>query len=457
MNLPVNQVVQGNCLDVMSSFPVDSVDFVMFCPPYYGLRDYGKATETVFGGSPDCEHEWIEAKASLVHENRNFSKGTQEEVHGEKPTTYIKKYDDKEAGFCVKCDAWRGQLGLEPTWQMYVEHLATVFGELKRVLKKSGSVYIVMGDTYAGSNCGAQHGWSDNKRAKVAGSMTMPSPQANTIDYQAKCLMGIPWRLAFALIEELGLILRNDVIWHKPNSMPSSVKDRLSQTYEHIFHFVKSRKYYYDLDAIREKHKEGVVRWGGNIMKVPPKQKNQQGLAGNLLSEERLWRNPKGKNPGDVLKFKGDESKSTGRLARSRELYRALGLHEEHPLGKNPGDIIKISSHHGSSLTKGRATYYERQKIESNPLGPNPSDFWSITTKPFKGQHFAVYPEAICVKPILSSCPPNGIVLDPMCGSGTTLVVAKKLGRKYVGIDINVEYVEMAKKRLSAIPVRLMA
>jgi DNA modification methylase len=128
---------------------------------------------------------------------------------------------------------------------------------------------------------------------------------------------------------------------------------------------------------------------------------------------------PQGKNPSDVLKFKGDETKNAGRLARSRELYREQGL------------------------------------PEGNPLGMNPSDFWTINTKPFKGAHFAVYPEEVCIRPVLSSCPPDGIVLDPLCGSGTTLAVAKKLGRKYIGIELNAAYIEIAKKRLSEIPEKI--
>jgi DNA modification methylase len=160
---------------------------------------------------------------------------------------------------------------------------------------------------------------------------------------------------------------------------------------------------------------------------------------------------PKGKNPGDVISL----SKHTGTSFESIEsikqrigdahkgeatanLYRPHKTH--HPVGKNPGDVIQMEA----SL----------KFPEGAPRWSIP-DFWSIPTRPFKGAHFAVYPEEICIRPILSSCPPNGIVLDPMCGSGTTLLVAKKLGRHYIGIDINEEYVKMARERLAAVPEKL--
>ena len=593
--LPLNQVVEGDCLAVMREFPEESIDFIQFSPPYWGLRNYGESTETVWGGDPDCKHEWIEERMTLVHENRNFQKGTQEEVHGEKPTTYIKKYDDQVAGFCVKCGAWKGQLGLEPSWQMYVEHMVTVCRELKRVLKRTGSMYIVLGDTYAGSHCakGDSTLFQNQKRKKVAENLfSKSSPQADITDYQPKCLMGIPWRVAFALIEELQLILRNDIIWHKPNAMPSSVKDRLTQTYEHIFHFVKNRKYYYNLDAIREPHqtsslkragisgvvpfnlrvrdvkrgKKGLYVEGGKVKQLKASQKevesyiypekslgletlkvyclqeydkatkkrmaydhkggleapasfksasdwnrgtrasmnaiiNSLNISESIKSKLRTWwhdhqGHPKGKNPGDTILTKHDvavhrfptvnregglgytdplhvkayheKGKNPGdvfqtkkepyvgnnphRMRLQKEQFLALDASRpmdlSHPKGKNPGDVVKWAEVPGQAQQGNFGHGGTHSNHFNHPEGKNPGDYWNICTKPFKGAHFAVYPEEICLKPILSSCPPNGIVLDPMCGSGTTLAVAKKLGRGYIGIEINPKYVDIATQRL---------
>jgi len=629
--LPLNQVVEGDCLAVMREFPDESVDFVMTSPPYWGLRNYGEATETVWGGDSDCKHEWVEERMTLVHENRNFSAGTQEEVHGEKPTTYIKKYDDQVAGFCVKCGAWKGQLGLEPSWQLYVSHMVLVCRELKRVLKKTGSIYIVLGDTYASHTC--KRSGQFGKPIKEGFDDIFMENRPKQSGYQEKCLMGIPWRLAFALIED-GWILRNDIIWHKPNAMPSSVKDRLTQTYEHIFHFVKNRKYYYDLDAIREPHKsakemrkyyeepklkkakrfrrresyfqivpveaphrgskdvigryenpakfnlrvrdvkrgkKGLYVEGGKVKQLKASDQevenyvypegltkhdvavrrfptvNREGGLGytdplhvkayhekgknpgdvlaydskyakheygqtlqafvreqtiakrrqvSRIEAKKLFPNdpekqqeyinyihdhdghPKGKNPGDVFQTKKEPyvGNNPHRMRLQKEQYLALDssrpMDLSHPKGKNPGDVVVPKSwgvdsygeYHGHAIKdyeSARAqnpSEVKRRIIESfkkKPKGRNPGDFWNVCTKPFKGAHFAVYPEAICVNPILSSCPPNGVVLDPMCGSGTTLVVAKKLGRNFVGIEINPVYVEMARKRLEAVPPRL--
>jgi site-specific DNA-methyltransferase (cytosine-N4-specific) len=363
----------------MREFPAESINMVMFSPPYWGLRNYGEKSVTIWGDT-DCEHEWT--KHVIPKERGSYGKNS-----WMRPSRNADaKWTHQISSFCVKCRAWKGQLGLEPTWQMYVNHMVKVGGEIKRVLKKTGSMYVVMGDTYAGSHCGKGDKtlFQNYRRTKVAGNLyDKPSPQAKAIDYKPKCLMGIPWRVAFALIED-GWILRNDIIWHKPNAMPSSVKDRLTQTYEHIFHFVKARRYYYDLDAIREPHKTAFAPFNLRVI----------------------------------------------------------------ALGKNPEDAV-LTKHDLAVNRVGNFSYTDPLHVKPyNIKGKNPGDYWSICTKPFKGAHFAVYPEGICIRPIKSSCPPDGIVLDPMCGSGTTLVVAKKLGRKYIGIDINPKYVDIAIKRL---------
>jgi len=494
-------VLVGDCISVMKGFPDESIDLVMFSPPYYGLRNYGEATEIVWGGEEDCSHEWIEERMTLVHENRNFLKGTQEGVHGNKQTTYIKKYDDGKAGFCTKCGAWKGQLGLEPSWQMYVEHIRMVCREINGVLKDVGSLYIVLGDTYAGSHCGRGDKtlFQNYRRVKVAGNLyEKPSPQAKATDYKPKCLIGIPWRVAFSLIED-DWILRNDIIWHKPNAMPSSVKDRLTQTYEHIFHFVKSRKYYYDLDAVREaskslhpsgnkarkpslqpngrSHVGRCIPWipfqnpkhflldknlgnvtservKANIEHFAPKGSGGHYACGGLDSKEGKHNHPLGKNPGDVFQTTKEPyvGNNPHRMRLKKEQYLALDssrpMDLSHPKGKNPGDVVLIK--HDLAVNRvGNLSYTDPLHVKAyNIKGKNPGDYWDVCTKPFKGAHFAVYPEEICIKPILSSCPPNGIVLDPMCGSGTTLAVAKKLGRGYIGIEINPNYVDIATQRL---------
>ncbi len=245
VKLPLNQILCGDAVRVLGTFPEERVDLAVFSPPYWGLRDYGVKTETVWGGSENCEHEWREEKMTLVHENRNFAKGSQEEVHGARGTTFIKKYDDKRANFCVRCGAWRGQLGLEPHPQLYVDHMVEVFRAIGRVIKKTGSVYVVLGDTYAGSHCGRGDKtlFQNYRRIKVAGNLySKPSPQSKTEKsgwLQPKQLLEIP-SLVSQDLKMGGWILRDKIIWNKPNAMPGSQRDRLTRSYEEIFQFVKN-------------------------------------------------------------------------------------------------------------------------------------------------------------------------------------------------------------------------
>jgi len=240
--------------------------------------------------------------------------------------------------------------------------MTQIFHEVKRILKKTGTFWLNIGDTYSGSNCGSNDyrertGLGTNPRDRYKGQ------KAGRTNLPAKCLCMIPERLAWSLIQD-GWILRNKIIWHKPNGMPSSVKDRFTNKWEYIFMFSKSRKYYFDLDVIREPHKHKPT-----------------------------------------YKVVGQKN--------SPAQQSAGGISPQHPLGKNPGDV------------------------------------WSITTQPFPEAHFAVYPEKLLKKPIKAGCPQGGIVLDPFIGSGTTGLVAVKLGRNFIGIELNPEYVKIAKKRLA--------
>ncbi|MGQ9507712.1 MAG: DNA-methyltransferase, partial [Candidatus Bathycorpusculaceae bacterium] len=165
---------------------------------------------------------------------------------------------------------------------------------------------------------------------------------------------------------------------------------------------------------------------------------------------------PLGRNPGDVISERVRANlnhfvaRGSGGHYAYGGLYSKEGKHA-HPLGKNPGDVV-LTKHDLAVNRVGAFSYTDPLHTKAyNLKGKNPGDYYSVCTKPFRGAHFAVYPEEICIKPILSSCPKDGVVLDPMCGSGTTLAVAKKLGRKYIGIDINPKYVEIAIKRLSKI------
>ncbi|GAI80141.1 unnamed protein product, partial [marine sediment metagenome] len=146
-------IYNGDALATLKILPDESVQMCMTSPPYWGLRAYAGGKDIVWGGDENCKHQWIETTQGLQHENRNNLIGTQEEVVDKTGTAFIQKYDRLSAGFCSLCGAWRGQLGLEPIPELYVEHLMMIFQEVKRVLRKDGSFYLNIGDTYAGSGC----------------------------------------------------------------------------------------------------------------------------------------------------------------------------------------------------------------------------------------------------------------------------------------------------------------
>jgi len=290
--METNKIYQGDALSVLQTFPDNSIDMCMTSPPYWGLRDYG--VEQIFGGDKDCEHEWGNPeKVGLVNENRQGlstgSVGGIKELHGKK---------EGQAMTCSKCNAWKGQLGLEPTPEMYIQHMTEIFSEVKRVLKKTGTLWVVIGDTYWGG--GNAQGHTENTvqfgTVKTLEHGAVSKPVARGTQFQSKCLCMIPERLAWSMIQD-GWILRNKNIWYKHNGMPSSVQDRFSNKYEFVYMFSQSKKYYFDLDAVREPHLTALHSPGN----IAGENERISGSGGEY--ESRLWGIDSGKNPGDVFEI----------------------------------------------------------------------------------------------------------------------------------------------------------
>ncbi|CAN5466133.1 site-specific DNA-methyltransferase [soil metagenome] len=267
----------------------------------------------------------------------------------------------------------RGQIGLESSIEEYLDKLIQIFDEVKRVLKQSGTCWVNFGDTYANKTKG---GHRNKPQGNMYDSLTKRAtfPKLKTeLEIPSKSLCLVPARFAIKMIEQ-GWILRNEIIWYKPNAMPQSIKDRFSVDFEKVFFFVKSRKYYF-------------------------KQQFEP-----LKNPERLKR-------------------------------RLL----------NPNHNHKQTE---SYWTSANPIISEKRRLKMLERGRNKRCVWTIGTTNFAGQHFAVYPPKLVETPILSGCPENGIVLDPFIGSGTTAIVAKRLGRKFIGIELNLGYVKIARKRL---------
>jgi len=261
---PFANIYCGHVLPILQSLPDEFIQMCMTSPPYWGLRNYAGGADIIWGDD-HCEHEWGDNIPSQDKSNwetflhKYDSPGSHGGTvgHALKPSIINA---DGHSNFCLKCGAWRGQLGLEPTPELYVEHLMMIFREVKRVLRKDGSLYLNIGDTYVsgkgscfnpGGGPKSWQSWNDRKENYPTGR-NAPNRMCKTIP--PKCMACIPERVLFAMLED-GWILRNKIIWHKRNHMPGSQKDRFTQSWEYLYFFAKSRKYYFDLDAVRVPHK----------------------------------------------------------------------------------------------------------------------------------------------------------------------------------------------------------
>lgn len=307
--MEINKIYNGDALETLKGFPKESINMCITSPPYWGLRDYGVD----------------------------------------------------------------GQLGLESNFDDYITKLCDIFDEVKRVLTNDGTCWVNIGDSYNGSGKAGKKGSDYQKRHREFGKPSK-EPQrfgvpTNDQSISKKSLCGIPFRFALEMMNR-GWILRNTIIWHKPNCMPSSAKDRFTVDFEYLFFFSKNKKYYF-----------------------------KQQL------EKSIW-------------AKKDKRFITGPTA-------------------------------GGKTTDEKAQYAIQKAGAYRKDGmKNKRCVWTITTKPYKGAHFAVFPPELVETPIKAGCPEDGIVLDPFIGSGTTGTVAQQQGKNYVGIELNPDYIKLIEKRL---------
>ena len=381
-----NKIICGDALQVLKEMPDESIDCVMTSPPYWALRDYGTAVWE--GGDPKCEHKVGRATRGGLTEFQKGNKGS----FGDEAI--------KTGQRCPHCGAKRidRQLGLEPTFQEYITKLCDIFDEVKRVLKKTGTCWVNMGDTYGGSGKGVcknntERLHKDRKKQKESWNFK-EKPKVD--NYISKSLCQIPSRFAIEMTNR-GWILRNEIVWHKPNCMPSSARDRFTVDFEKLFFFVKSKKYWFETQY------------------EPFTPDSDMAYRQTL----RL---------GKQYKVKGPYEKNTPLTHKAGHRDWQQGMNER---GKDA--VMQIH------LDRGR----------------NKRCVWRICPKPFEEAHFAVYPEELCEIPIMAGCPEKGIALDPFAGAGTTAVVAKKLVRNYIGIELNPAYVKMSEERLRGTPTPL--
>src|SRR6185312_4322994 len=241
--------LHGDCRDVLRSLPAVSVQACVTSPPYYALRDYS-VPPSIWGGDPSCEHEWGD-DAVVVKGGPPSSKSTLlGNGHiGGNPKQHEISRTQSNGAYCQHCNAWRGCLGLEPSPDLFVEHLVEVFREVWRVLRDDGVLWCNIGDSYMAS--GGSGAGGNAARMGRAYQQRNVRPNKPIAGIKPKDLIGIPWMTAFALRAD-GWYLRRDIIWHKVSSMPESVTDRPSTAHEYVFLLTKSADYFYDAAAIAE-------------------------------------------------------------------------------------------------------------------------------------------------------------------------------------------------------------
>lgn len=289
-----------------------------------------------------------------------------------------------------------GGIGVEPSHIDYVRNLLAIFAEVNRVLKPTGSFWLNIGDAYA-----------------------------------RKCLLGLPWRVALAMTDQQGWILRNCVIWNKVKGSPDNSKDKLRNVHEPVFHLVKTLHYYYDSDAIRKKPRQARVVRGAVISATGVtgvRYRRQIELSTALTIDEKYAAIA-------ALEAILDEVR-LGTLADFRMIIRGQ----------------QRATHSDSESVSGRARELSQKGhyfLRYHPNGAKPADVWDIIPEDSQKRklHFAPYPEDLCRLPILATCPEGGVVLDPFCGTGTTNLVARQFGRKSIGIDISDDYLRVARQR----------
>ncbi len=291
-----------------------------------------------------------------------------------------------------------GGIGQEMTFVNYIDNLCQITKEIHRVLKQSGSFWLNLGDTYRNKN-----------------------------------LMGIPWRVTLKMVDEQKWFLRNSVIWNKHKGGLDSSKDKLRNIHENIFFFVKDvQKYYYDTANIRSDARKAIVKNGAVVSATGVsgiRYKRQIELSTALTEDEK--KNALNSLNGVLSKIRSGEISDFRMIIRGQQ--RATH-----------SDSEKVSGRAKELILKG--FYF----LFYHPDGTMPGDVWEIIPEDTQKRkdHYAVYPEDICLIPILASCPKGGVVLDPFSGSGTTSLVSTKLGRKSIGIDISKDYIEFSKERI---------
>lgn len=452
-------IIEGHCLEKLRELPDRSVQTCITSPPYYGLRDYG-LKPVIFGGKRDCSHDWESQRYYTEKTAATSSAGAFSEP-GESNSERLKNGRWRQDCTCKLCGAWLGQLGLEPTPEMFVSHLVEIFREVRRVLKDDGTLWLNLGDSYSGSGRGtgeaADSSRGTNRTRLANGRGDHPAVQRNKEPIlpstggsqlpagmhenarqagqvgrawvppppglKNKDLVGIPWMAAFALRSD-GWYLRSGIPWLKRSCMPESVTDRPTTALEYVFLLSKTDDYYFDKEAVLMPLANSSV---GRLAQETEAQEGSTRANGGTKTNGNMKAVASGK-------WSTEEPHASGkRLIDGVKEARAAGGDHDNPFG--PRRNIRNTDWFFQSL----------QGLIGNEDG-EPLAF-IVNPKGYKEAHFATWPPKLVRPMVLAGCPLGGAVLDLFGGSGTTGMVALENGREAILIEMNPEYAKLIRQR----------
>ncbi len=445
-------LLQGDAEAVLRTLPAGSVHCCVTSPPYFGLRDYG--TGTWSGGDPACDHE---DRPRRNDAGRRDGRGV--------PYGPADKRDAAQfRGTCGKCGATRTdrQLGLEKSLRDYVARLVCVFGQVRRVLRDDGVMFLNLGDSYC--NAGTRNngtGLDGNRRGGMANTDgSWAEAKASHGDmrralrsegFKVKDRLGVPHRVVFAL-QKAGWYWRDEIVWSKASPMPESVTDRTTKAHEFVFVLTKRPRYFFDAEAVREDSAPSAVARAGLVKRPSPKQQ--------VLIDNGTWKNGAdeglygaGRNPRSVWHLASEPCPEAHFATFPSEIPRRAILAGTSEKGVCPGcgapwrRVVERGQSHYAALGKsGRDAVAGDAKTPGGgghtrmPNGTTPS-------------YFAAPAATVGWEPGCA-CPPHdpiaATVLDPFSGAGTTGIAALKLGRRYIGIELNSEYIQLSRRRINA-------
>lgn len=440
--MPTWEVREGHVLELLGAMLAESVQCVVTSPPYWGLRDYGLSPQVWGGAREGCKHRWRKDRYRLEDHG---DEGETDGLEGSRENQRATRLGEVTAGTCLRCGAWMGSLGLEPTPELYVQHLVEVLSEVFRVLRADGTLWLNLGDSYARTGGDGSRGASSQFAGRaVASQQRRAASSSRKVDgVPPKSLVGIPWRVALAL-QRAGVPIRAEVIWDKGNAMPEAVLDRPTRAHEQLFLFAKSDRYFYDTEAIREpvlgtaKPRGAGTHPKAELADRPVKANASFSAAVAGLVERRnkrsVWRVNTAPFPGaHFATFPPDLVVPCIRAGTSEQGCCAeCGSPVERVvesvrlLDGEPAELPPARSTSKAQPTSGNGIGHGRISSVTRTLG------WRPTCE-------CAPPQVPCT------------VMDPFCGSGTTGEVALAAGRSFIGLELNPHYVDMSRRRLAGV------